>query len=94
MKAYVIEYGSMQDDPQRFEVRYGSDPNPGSQYKLRQVAETASRELNRFEVRAGAHTCAYSVDCLPDGHFALFCVCHPHFVSAQSNVPASKHTQA
>jgi len=91
MKAYVIEYGPMRDDPQRFEVQYASDLNPESRYSSRQCAEAACRSLNGFEIRLGTHRCAYAIDCLSDGHFALFCVCHPHCTSTHSSVLVSQH---
>ncbi len=86
MKAYVIEYGSLWEDPRLVEVRYGSELSIESRYVSRQIAEAACRKLNRFGVRVGAHHCAFSVDALPEGDFALFCVCHPRYLAARSSL--------
>lgn len=86
MKAYVVEFGSMLQDPRRFEVRYGLEPNSQSEYASRKLAEAAIEKLNRFEVRVGAHHCAFTVDALPDGMFGVFCVCHPLCTPANSSV--------
>jgi hypothetical protein len=38
--------------------------------------------LNKIQVRFGSHCCAFAVDQLPEGDYAIICACHPRLQDA------------
>ena len=63
-------------------IQYGGEPAPESRYKSRELAAADCIRLNQTSFEAGSHCCAFAVDQLPEGDFAIFCACHPLSLAA------------
>ena len=83
MKAYALLHG-LQDLTQdaRSRIQFGAEPLPESRYSTREQAAADCARLNETQVRVGSHCCAFAVDRLPQGDFAIICACHPFHISA------------
>lgn len=92
MKVYVAEYGleelekpekKTEEDlykPQVTLVRYSGGP----EYTIgeRDKAVWECQYLERAQVRVGEHCCAFTLEELPEGEFAIVCLSHPELASA------------
>jgi hypothetical protein len=83
MKVYALEYQEIgQDQNTQPGIQYGSNPSPGSRYTTREMAAAECVRLNKIQVRFGSHCCAFAVDQLPEGDYAIICACHPRLQDA------------
>jgi hypothetical protein len=83
MKAYALKHQDLGvDENTQPEVQYGSKPSSGSRYATREMAAADCVRLNQIQVRFGSHCCAFAVDQLPEGDFAIICACYPRLQGA------------
>ncbi len=85
MKRYVHGYWLRDTDPEasRFEnleVAYADDPS--WKIPFPHEAEYERGFLENSRVHVGEHYCAFSVEELPEGQFAIVCITHPEGRSA------------
>jgi hypothetical protein len=83
MKFYALEYQEIGlDQNTQPEIQFGSKPSSRSRYATREMAAADCVRLNKVQVRFGSHCCAFAVDQLPEGDYAIICACHPRLQDA------------
>lgn len=90
MKAYVVGYAPEKKEKRGKEedlykpiptlVQYSKGPEWTMGERAR--ADWECRFLDGLGVRVRDHCCAFSVEVLPEGDFAIVCLSHPELVSA------------
>jgi len=84
MKVYALRYRQEDDvqppkrpyDPiEDVDVQYSKQPD--WKITLRELAAPELRILRNMRVHVGSHYCEFSIEELPDGAFAIFCLSHP-----------------
>ena len=80
MKAYAVSSRFCEDHC--IHLQYGAVPAAEFRYTTRERAAVDCFRLNRINVHAGSHCCAFVVEQLPEGDFGIICACHPLSVLA------------